>query len=274
MTAMAHDGDTAPSDEATWRAFIEWLPSATITENPQPLFDNYRARLVEKGAIAAQADAQMALILRAMRTRPDGWRVMFNKIYASTTPGFSTQPSALLASAIEERKPGRALDVGAGQGRNAVFLAMKGWEVTGFDVSDGGLKIASRNAAAAGVVLRTEVNSIQAFDMGKARWDLIVITYEPAPLTSPGYVERLCEALRPNGLVVIESFASDATAAIRKPVDIDPAELLRSSSAFRILHFEDVVATPEWTKQKTRLARLVAQKPAGPQPPAVTGSRR
>jgi 2-polyprenyl-3-methyl-5-hydroxy-6-metoxy-1,4-benzoquinol methylase len=39
---------------------------------------------------------------------------------------------------VEARKPGRALDIGMGQGRNSVFLALKGWDVTGFDISDEG----------------------------------------------------------------------------------------------------------------------------------------
>ena len=52
---------------------------------------------------------------------------------------------------VEERKPGRALDVGMGEGRNAVFLALKGWDVTGFEISDEGVAIAQRNARAAGV---------------------------------------------------------------------------------------------------------------------------
>ncbi len=63
---------------------------------------------------------------------------MFNNIY-SNAPGFSTNANALLVSAVTGRKPGRALDVGMGQGRNAVFLAVEGWNVTGFDISDVGL---------------------------------------------------------------------------------------------------------------------------------------
>jgi SAM-dependent methyltransferase len=186
--------------------------------------------------------------------------MMFNKIYASDKPGFSTQPSALLIAAVEARTPGRALDVGMGQGRNSVFLAMKGWEVTGFDISDGGLKVAAENASRAGVQVKATRQSIQDFDLGIAQWDLIVITYEHAPITVASYTEKLARSLRPDGIVVLESFASDATAKGRKPVDIDPAELLVAFSGFRILHFEDVVAMPEWTDTKTRLARLVAEK--------------
>jgi SAM-dependent methyltransferase len=64
---------------------------------------------------------------------------MFNNIYKTTKPGFATQPNALLVSNAEGHKPGRALDVGMGQGRNSIFLALKGWDVTGFDMSDEGI---------------------------------------------------------------------------------------------------------------------------------------
>ncbi|HEX7507272.1 MAG TPA: class I SAM-dependent methyltransferase, partial [Polyangia bacterium] len=139
-------------------------------------------------------------------------------------------------------------------------LAMQGWEVTGFDISDEGLKIATESAQRAGVQVKTTRQSIQEFDLGAAQWDLIVILYEPAPVTSASYVEKLAKSLRPGGLIVVESFASDKTAKIRKPVDIDPVELLAAFTGFRILHFEDVVAMPEWTDSKTRLARMVAGK--------------
>jgi hypothetical protein len=47
---------------------------------------------------------------------------------------------------------------------------------------------------------------------------------------------------------------------MRRPVDIDPARLLTAFGEFRILHFEDVKARPEWTQDVTRLARLVAER--------------
>jgi 2-polyprenyl-3-methyl-5-hydroxy-6-metoxy-1,4-benzoquinol methylase len=48
------------------------------------------------------------------------------------------------ASVVRGRKPGKALDIGIGEGRNAIFLATQGWEVTGFDISDVGVRSAER----------------------------------------------------------------------------------------------------------------------------------
>lgn len=253
-----------PSDAQIWQAWLAWLPTAPPTDRPAPMFAHYRTKLLDAGASEADATNQLSIIQHMMRTKTDGWQVMFNNIYASPTPGFSTDPNTLLVSAVAGRTPGRALDVSTGQGRNAVFLAIQGWDVTAVDISDEGLKLAAANAEHAGVQIRTVLASIDAFDFGTALWDLIVVTYVPVPLASPAYVTRISNALRPAGLLVVESFASDATAQGRRPVDIDPADLQRAFADFRLLHVADTVAMPDWEKEATRLVRLIAEKQRGP----------
>ncbi len=253
----------AQSDlERVWRQFLDWLATTPPNDNPGSLLRDYRTHVMSGGTSAADADNQLKVIQELMRTREDGWQQIFNKIYAASSPGFSVKPNGLLMSALEGKKPGRALDVGMGQGRNSVFLAIRGWDVTGFDVSDQGLSIARKNAAAAGVQINAVQKSDSNFDYGTSQWDLIVITYEPFSVTDQMYVRRVWNALRSGGLLVVESFASDKNAAQRKPVDIDPAELLRAvlSFSFRIIRFEDVEGISDWTPEKTRMARLIAQK--------------
>ena len=122
--------------------------------------------------------------------------------------------------------------------------------------------VVSGGASAAGVRINAVQNSNSNFDYGTSQWDLIVITYEPFPVTDQMYVRQVRNALRAGGLLGVESFASDGDAKQRKPVDIDPAELLRTvlSSSLGVLRFEDVEGVSDWTLAKTRLARLIAQK--------------
>jgi hypothetical protein len=68
-----------------------------------------------------------------------------------------------------------------------VFLALKGWVVTGFDASDEGFATAQRNATRAGVKINAVRETEAAFDYGAGQWDLIVFTYEPFPITSAAY---------------------------------------------------------------------------------------
>ena len=140
------------------RTFLEWLPKAPSVDGPPSVvFNAYRDLLIKTGVSIQEADQRLDVIRRMHRERPDAWRVMFNNIYTSEKPGFATEPNALLISTVEGRKPGRALDIGMGQGRNSVFLALKGWDVTGFDLSDEGIATARRNADRAGV----KINAIR-----------------------------------------------------------------------------------------------------------------
>jgi SAM-dependent methyltransferase len=262
MVARPREPGSAHSpDEQVWQEYLRWLPSAPPADNAGPIYDEYRKRLLAAGVVAKDAARKLSVIRKMSRTCPEARRIMFNNIYSNpNASGFIIRPSALLVSAVRGRKPGRALDVGMGQGRNAVFLAVEGWSVTGFDISDAGLEVARKSAARVGVQIDTVPKSREEFDFGTARWDLIVITYETIPLETMSYVARLRDSLRPGGLLVVETTASDAGQRLTRSVDVDPARLLRTLDGFRILHFEDTVATPDWGKGDTRLARLVAEK--------------
>jgi cyclopropane fatty-acyl-phospholipid synthase-like methyltransferase len=72
---------------------------------------------------------------------------------------------------VEGRKPGKALDVAMGQGRNSHYLATHGWDVTGYDISEGGLTQARQLAEKAGLKIRTVTASHEEFYYGTAQWD-------------------------------------------------------------------------------------------------------
>ena len=116
----------------------------------------------------------------------------------------------------------------------------------------------------AGVNLTLVCQNDHRFEAGLDAWDLIAVIYGPVSITDERYAGRLERALAPGGLVVVESFASARESPRRKPVDIDPGELLRAFDGFRIRCFEDIDGVSEWDPQPTRLVRLVAQKPPRP----------
>ncbi|MEK7404636.1 MAG: methyltransferase domain-containing protein, partial [Acidobacteriota bacterium] len=178
----------------------------------------------------------------------------FNKMFTQQQGLFSTEPNALLARAVRELKPGKALDVAMGQGRNSVFLARQGWEVTGYDLSDQGLAIARANAAKAGVTINTIFASHQEFDFGKDRWDLIVMTYAFVSMEDAAFLQRVRDSLKPGGIVVVEQLNSGGPGP-------GPANaLFRSFQDLRVLHYEDTSDTADWSQKKARIGRLVAQK--------------
>ncbi|MEO8661540.1 MAG: class I SAM-dependent methyltransferase [Bryobacteraceae bacterium] len=250
------------SDDEVWKRFLLWLPAVPPKDSPKALLDDYDKKLRAAGSSQDEANSQRTVIMRLMKTRDDGWQIIFNNIYSSDRPGFRTQPNATLISSIAGRSPGRALDAGMGQGRNAVFLALKGWEVTGFDVSDAGLALARKNAGKAGVHITAVQKSERDFDYGVSQWDLILFSYVPFPIEDVKYVDRLYSAVRPGGLIVVESFASNINSPGRRPVDFDPVALRRAFHKFRIITLDDVIDTPDWMNEKARMVRMVAEKPS------------
>ena len=262
--ARSASAQAEPSDEELWKEFLRWLPKAPGADGPpSALFGAYRDLMIKAGVATQEADRRLAVLLRMHRERPDAWRVMFNIIYTSEKPGHATEPNALLVSTVEGRQPGRALDIGMGQGRNSVFLALKGWDVTGFDLSDEGIATARRNAERAGVKINAIRGTEDAFDYGAERWDLIVFVYEPFPITTVAYAQRLHQSLRAGGLIVVEGFSEPATAKNRPVTAIDPEGLLPAFKDFRILSYQDAMGVPDWGGPKPRrLVRMVAEKRA------------
>lgn len=182
----------------------------------------------------------------------------YNRLYLAGSDIFTREPNAFLVEAVRNRKPGRALDVGMGQGRNALFLARLGWEVTGFDSADEGIRQAKAEAARLALRLNAEVNTFDSFDFGDEKWDLVVLTYEPTKIIAP----RVARALRPGGIVVVEDRHLD-TRRVWPTGTFGDNELISLFPGLRVLRYEDVWSRPDWSAKKLdeRLVRLLAEKP-------------
>ncbi len=211
----------------------------------------------------AEADEVLATTLRLMKSRPEAWPILFDRVYSVSDLGFNTKPNALVVSAIEGVAPGAAIDVAMGQGRNAVFLAGRGWAVTGIDVSSVGVESARLQARANGHEIDAICMDHESYDLGENRWDLMVFTYAPAGLTRPEMVSRIARALKAGGRVVVESFADNAGSRPVRPVDINGTEIKQAYRDFDIVFFEEVVEIPDWNDEAEGIVRMIAVAPAG-----------
>jgi len=178
----------------------------------------------------------------------------FNKLYSGTSDLFSAAPNAFLARTVTGLKPGRALDVAMGQGRNSIFLAKQGWDVTGYDIADTGLEAARSAAEKASVRIKAVHATHDDFDFGRDQWDLIVMTYTLADMENAAFLRRVKDSLKPGGILVLEQMNAGGTG--KGPANA----LFRSFQDLRVIHYEDVVDTAEWGLQKMRIGRIVAQK--------------
>ncbi|MGC2662240.1 MAG: class I SAM-dependent methyltransferase [Bryobacteraceae bacterium] len=123
----------------------------------------------------AFAQAPNAQVQQAQRNR-DTYEGAYDP---AEPPRFNQGPNGFLMECIKNRKPGRALDVGMGNGRNSIALAQAGWQVTGFDIASLGVAHARSKAAQLGLQLTASVQSDQDFNFGTNQWDLVVLTYQP-----------------------------------------------------------------------------------------------
>jgi SAM-dependent methyltransferase len=247
-----------PADDQVYELWRFWLvgqPSDTQRlfdkdETKVKGFDLYRSELRKQGDPAAEIDRKIRIIDK------DGerWEIeRWNRSLTSNSPRINWNPNAFLVEMAKGRKPGRALDVGMGQGRNALWLAQQGWETTGYDPAERAVALARENSAKAGVKLNTVIATDSQFDMGIAKWDLILLSYVEIRENA----SKVMRALAPGGLVVAEYFHNDNGAA---PGGFTDNELLRLFEGLRILRYEDTEAVADFGMQKGRIVRLCAEK--------------
>lgn len=130
-------------------------------------------------------------------------------------PGFAygTAPNDFLVSVANKIPIGRILSLGEGEGRNAVYLASLGHEVTGVDGSGVGLAKAQELAAARGVAINTVVADLSGFRIEPGQWDGIVSCYCHLPPATRKPLHRdVVTGLRPGGLFVLEAFTKQQLA--------------------------------------------------------------
>jgi SAM-dependent methyltransferase len=93
--------------------------------------------------------------------------------YASR--GWSRVPDVSLVEKVAPLTPGRALDLGCGTGRNSLWLARQGWDVTGVDASKVGLQMATDQAAREGLRITTEQVNLATYQPAPGYYELVVI---------------------------------------------------------------------------------------------------
>ncbi len=254
-----------PADsEQVWKGYITWFRAASLGGNP---VEGYLAELQKKGTSPEECRRQAGVIMQLFMERPEGVAIYYDKIFSrpvSGNPeldGFNSAPSELLIEATRGLKPGAALDVGMGQGRNTLYLAKTGWNATGFDISEKGISVARANAEKDGLRITTVKSSYDAFDYGTDKWDLIVMTFAWAPVSDPAFVRKVHASLRQGGRVVFEHFIRDAERPYPNVIRaLQPGQLKDCFSDFQIDRYEEIEGIGDWGGPESRLVRMIARK--------------
>ena len=124
--------------------------------------------------------------------------------YSERPTIWSGQPNAQLVAEIEGLSPGSALDVGCGEGADAVWLAQRGWDVTGVDISPVALDRAREHAADAGMTVTFEVRDLISTPPSPASYDLVSAQFfQLADPERSVFMRGLGEAVKPGGQLLI-----------------------------------------------------------------------
>jgi len=128
----------------------------------------------------------------------------WNARYAQKELVWSAGPNRFLVAEVADLPPGRALDLACGEGRNAIWLAEQGWQVTGVDFADVAIEKARAIAAKRGVDVDFRVADLLAFEPPEQAFDLVIVFYLQLVAGELGPVlERAARAVAPGGTFLL-----------------------------------------------------------------------
>jgi SAM-dependent methyltransferase len=130
----------------------------------------------------------------------DDW----NARYAAGGLVWGEAPNRFVAAETADLAPGRALDLACGEGRNAVWLAERGWRVTGIDYAGVAVDRARALAGRRGVEVELEVGDVLTAPLDEGAYDLVLIAYLQLPPDERQRVlERAAGAVAPGGTLLL-----------------------------------------------------------------------
>jgi SAM-dependent methyltransferase len=144
------------------------------------------------------------------RDQPAYWDARF----AEAGFAYGTAPNDFLLSVVPQLRVGDALCLCEGEGRNATYLAQRGFRTTAVDFSAVALKKAEALAAERGVALKTQRCDLADFDPGIGAWDLVTMIFgQPEFEIRRALYARIVACLRPGGAFVLETKAEEGASA-------------------------------------------------------------
>lgn len=179
--------------------------------------------------------------------RSSGAQTEWDHRYGDQHRVWSTNPNGTLVAEVAALVPGRVLDVGAGEGADALWLAAQGWDVTASDVSGNALARITDEAHDRGLAVRcvrTDANDLAAFT--NEAYDLVSMQYGSIPRTPDQRgLDNLLSAVAPGGTLLIVGHDLTPLAA---PVDVATQTHIFDPHAY--LGVDEAVAalarTPGW----------------------------
>ncbi len=206
-------GDYVETDTTGATAILGLYAAGNVTDPSQQVLQAAAAGSRVGGMISfslAHDDIRAA-------ARPSAYEADWDHRYRGDQV-WSGNPNGTLVTEIRGLAPGRALDVGAGEGGDAIWLAEQGWRVTASDISQRALDRVQAEAERRGLRVEchhADANALDAFEVGA--FDLVSAQYASIPRTPDGRgVRNLINAVAPGGTLLVVSHDLEP---MRAPID-------------------------------------------------------
>jgi len=180
--------------------------------------------------------------------------IRWDQKYATEQYLFGREAIPFLQDHIDLLPQGQVLDLAMGEGRNGVFLATKGFHVTGVDISEEGLKKAKALATESGTTINTVIADLEMYEIPANTYDVILCTY----YFQRDLFSKIAAALKPGGMALIETYTIDHLtyrSRFNKAWLLQPNELLTMLPGLRVLRYQEV------DTGHAAFASILAQKP-------------
>ncbi len=135
---------------------------------------------------------------------------MWDQRYAESEYVYGTNPNEFFKQELDKLVPGKILLPAEGEGRNAVYAAEKGWNVSAFDQSDEGRKKALRLAAERSVTIEYQIRNLETIGYPENHFDAIALVFVHTPAIKRQQIHRnLIRFLKPGGTLILIGYSKE-----------------------------------------------------------------
>ena len=196
--------------------------------------------------------------LSGEKSAPFDKKATWDQRYSQRRYVYGKEPAKFLAENYDYLPAeSKVLDMGMGEGRNAVFLAQKGHFVTGIDISSVAVKKARSLAKEFGVKIKTIVGTLTKYKLPQESFDVIICFY----YVDRELTDKIQRWLKPGGILIYEAHTTkefekgNRKTATKYNYYLKPQELLSMFPKMKILKFEEPIHENEFRSS------IILQKP-------------
>lgn len=136
------------------------------------------------------------------------WTDRWNERYSNEAYAYGLEPNDFLKQELEKISPAKILFPAEGEGRNALFAASLGWEVSAFDIAQEGKNKAMKLAQERGLSIDYQVGNLTELNYTPAQFDAIALVYAHFPAAIKSELHKaLSNLLKPGGIIIFEAFS-------------------------------------------------------------------